>query len=167
MDWICVSERKPTKKGFYFIKTIDNGYYSYFNIEFDIEITDLNNTYWLDESINKKNKFKDINNELYVKFVQFINNTFNRNFNIKVANVSSINKFNNLLKYYNPSQIKTAIINAYNDEFHIKSNFKYLTPEFFTRLDKVEYWYNINPKTSHEPIHKTNISQNELFNSKS
>jgi hypothetical protein len=165
MEWVCLSERLPNKKGKYFVKYNNNGYYSFYNIDFDIEISDIKEAYWLDESINTKHKFKVVNNELYIKFVEYINNTFSRNFSTKVANTSILNKFDNLLKYYNPSQIKIAITNAYNDDFHIKNNFKYLTPEFFTRIDKIEYWYNINPISNNEK-QQTTISQNELFNSK-
>ena len=63
-------------------------------------------------------------------------------------------KVEKILKEYSIEDIKTAIINAKSDKFHIESGFKYLTSEFFTRSDKVEMWLNVKngmqPKKEYE-----------------
>jgi uncharacterized phage protein (TIGR02220 family) len=40
----------------------------------------------------------------------------------------------------------TSLTNAMADAFHIDNHFKYLTPEFFTRVEKIERYLNQTPK---------------------
>lgn len=41
---------------------------------------------------------------------------------------------------YTREQIGRAVINACKDSFHIENNYKYLTPAFFSRADKLDMW---------------------------
>ena len=49
-------------------------------------------------------------------------------------------------------EIEVAIKNAMNDKYHIENNFKYITPEFITRPDKLQMWLNASPKTQTQNI---------------
>jgi uncharacterized phage protein (TIGR02220 family) len=47
---------------------------------------------------------------------------------------------------YTLADFETAISNLVKQRNHIESNFQYLTPEFFTRVDKLEYGINLAPQ---------------------
>lgn len=47
------------------------------------------------------------------------------------------------LKNYEPRDIIKALKNAMTDQYHVDNNFKYLTPEFILRQDKLEYFLNL------------------------
>jgi len=54
-------------------------------------------------------------------------------------------QFNERLREgFTPAQMLQALKNALQDEFHIKTKFKFLTPEFFTRADKLDKFLNAN-----------------------
>lgn len=57
------------------------------------------------------------------------------------ANV--IKKLKPRLEKYRPEQILAALKNAIEDPYHVENNFKYLTPEFILREDKIEYFLNL------------------------
>lgn len=82
------------------------------------------------------------------KLLDFINLQTKRNF--KLINNTIKNKYKARLKEgYTNESIKTAIINAVNSDYHKETNFKYLTPEFFSRnttIDKYSEITNINFK---------------------
>ncbi|MDR1116500.1 MAG: hypothetical protein LBL33_10235, partial [Tannerella sp.] len=53
--------------------------------------------------------------------------------------------FNARLKEgFTPDQMLQALKTAMKDDFHVKNGYKYLTPEFFTRPDKLERFLNSN-----------------------
>lgn len=82
------------------------------------------------------------------KLLDFINLQTKRNFTL--INNTIKNKYKARLKEgYTSESIKTAIINAVNSDYHKETNFKYLTPEFFSRnttIDKYSEITNINFK---------------------
>jgi hypothetical protein len=54
-------------------------------------------------------------------------------------------QFNARLKEgFTPDQMLEALKAAMKDDFHVKNGYKYLTPEFFTRPDKLERFLNSN-----------------------
>lgn len=55
------------------------------------------------------------------------------------------------LKEYSKADILKAIENAHKDEYHIETNFKYLTPEFILRPDKIEKFLNAPTKSNINP----------------
>lgn len=91
------------------------------------------------------NDIKEIN---FDKLLDFINLQTKRNF--QLINNTIKNKYKARLKEgYTNESIKTAIINAVNSDYHKETNFKYLTPEFFSRnttIDKYSEITNINFK---------------------
>lgn len=66
------------------------------------------------------------------KLIIFINKTLNRNF--KTINNSTKAKFKARIKDgYTNEDIANAIRNSAKDKYHIETNYKYLTPEYFSR----------------------------------
>ena len=86
----------------------------------------------------------------YDKFIDYFNSFANRSFRI---NEKLINTLNKRLKTYSKQQLQDAIKNAHNDDYHITTNFKYLTPELILREDKLERFVN-NPKPQNNINHK-------------
>lgn len=75
----------------------------------------------------------------FEKFIEFFNSFANRKFklNQKIKATLKIR-----LQSYTKEQIKDAITNAHNDDYHKSTNYKYLTPEFILRVDKLERFLN-------------------------
>lgn len=90
---------------------------------------------------NEKNKRINNNDKsLYVGFI----NSFNQ---IKGSKYKPTNKveiqFNARLKEdFTVEQMLTALKNAMKSRYHMETEYKYLTPEFFTRSDKIEMYLN-------------------------
>jgi len=73
----------------------------------------------------------------FKKLTEFLNKATGRN--LHEPNQTVKNKYIARMKEGIPkSKIITAIINACKDPYHIETNFKYLTMEFFSRADKIE-----------------------------
>jgi uncharacterized phage protein (TIGR02220 family) len=68
----------------------------------------------------------------YPKLLEYINTTFTREF--RIINESIKTKYKARIKEgYTKKDIITAIDNCRKDKYHIETNFKYCTPEFFSR----------------------------------
>jgi len=50
---------------------------------------------------------------------------------------------------YTLDDLKKAVTNACSDAHHIESNFKYITPEFMLREEKIEYWLNASVRRNY------------------
>lgn len=75
----------------------------------------------------------------FKSLVDFINKVGNRNF--KSINNKAKDKYRARIKEgYTKEDIQKAIVNAYKEPYHIESKFKYLTPEFFSRADKLDLY---------------------------
>jgi DNA-binding MarR family transcriptional regulator len=99
-----------------------------------------------DERANQKratimldNLYKDkVINTSANELLTWINQTFNRKFTIIDSQ-----KLNKRLIKFGMEKIKQAIKNAYNDPYHQSNNYKYLTPEYFTRNNEIiDKWLN-------------------------
>lgn len=64
------------------------------------------------------------------------------------------------LKDYDKIQILKAIKNAHLDSYHIETNFKYLTPEFILREDKLEKFLNAPEKEINMSIRHSYLPAN-------
>lgn len=51
--------------------------------------------------------------------------------------------FKNRIKKYDSAKLALAINNAHRDPYHIENGFKYITPEFMLREDKIERFVNM------------------------
>jgi hypothetical protein len=73
------------------------------------------------------------------RFIDNFNSFSNRNFKVTDKVKSSLIA---RLKDYSKIEILQAIENAHKDEYHIETDFKYLTPEFILRQEKIEKFLN-------------------------
>ena len=56
--------------------------------------------------------------------------------------VSKPNQLHARLKDYTMDEIGKAMYNAFNDQYHIETNWRFITTEFLTRADKLEKFLN-------------------------
>ena len=77
------------------------------------------------------------------KLLSFINQNTGRNF--KVINKTVKGKYLARLKEgYTKQDILDAVSNAVKSDYHKGENFKYLTPEFFSRSETLDKYSNVN-----------------------
>jgi hypothetical protein len=94
---------------------------------------------------------KDIYNINFNNLLSLINSTGGRKF--EVINDTVKKKYKSLLKSgYTKEQIFNAIVNAHKDEFHVESNFKHLTPEYFSRPKTIDLHGMKEVKVESKPI---------------
>lgn len=69
---------------------------------------------------------------------------FNEVFNkrSRVITKRTYSKYKEVLKLFTMHEIRTAMECAKADEFHIETNFKYCTVEYFSRVEQVDKWFN-------------------------
>lgn len=101
------------------------------------------------ETINHKTKAINLKKDVFgfEDYVKGINKILGRNFSfVKGTNTKARRQFKARLKEgYTEEHFEVAVCNAKVDKFHIENNYKYLTPEFFSRQDKLEQWVNAGP----------------------
>lgn len=79
----------------------------------------------------------------FEKLIEFINKNTGRNF--KVINKTVKGKYLARLKDgYSKQDILDAISNSIKSDYHKGENFKYLTPEFFSRSETLDKYSNVN-----------------------
>jgi uncharacterized phage protein (TIGR02220 family) len=83
-----------------------------------------------------------------IKFITFFNSIRNTKYQA-TAKVKQCLKAR--CKEYSKEDIIVAIKNAHLDDYHKSTNFKYLTPEFILRTDKIEKFLNAPKEQSNEP----------------
>lgn len=105
-------------------------------------------------------KNKDLN-QSFKNFVDWFNKEFNREFKaLKKLEA----KYKSTLKEFSNNELATACRNAYQDEHHIKSNFKYLTIEFMLRPDKIDLFLNkTTQKRKFDEELKTDSERNDFL----
>jgi len=75
------------------------------------------------------------------KIINIFNEVFGKN--SKVMSKKVLNKYKEILKYYNLAEVQLAMQNAKADEFHVDNNFKYCTIEYFSRIEQMDKWINV------------------------
>jgi uncharacterized phage protein (TIGR02220 family) len=87
----------------------------------------------------------------------FINKTFGREF--KTISKAVREKYKARIKEgYTSENIREAMLNCKKNPHHIESNYRYCTPEFFSRSDKLDLYSSINEKLPKTVIPKSNYS---------
>ena len=110
----------------------------------------------------KEKEKEEINNINFDKLLSFLNSKTGRNF--KLINEATKKKYNARLKEgYTKDDILNAIINAVNSDYHKENGFKYLTPEFFSRADKLNMYSSINNKPKENNVNKSLIPKGVSF----
>ena len=98
----------------------------------------------------------DINNNIvesidYDYLLKYINDSLGRNF--KIVNDKVKNKYKSLFKQgYTKSQIKEAIDNVKNNQYHKDSNYTYCTLEFFSRPETIDKYSSVTKVENNEVI---------------
>ncbi len=82
-------------------------------------------------------------------FVNTINTIFGKKYRVtgKIAP-----KIKNILKEYTVAEVERAALNAKKSDFHKDNGWTHLTPEFFTRSDKVDMWLNATNGTHKKQV---------------
>lgn len=92
----------------------------------------INNTILNNNKDNSKKEEID-----FISLMNYYNKKFKKS--VRVFPEKAKKQFNYLLNHkYNKSDIKKVIDMAFLDDFHKKDNYKYITLEFLSRLDKFE-----------------------------
>lgn len=92
----------------------------------------------------EEEEYKEVKNniskDIYVGFIK----SFNEIKGSKYKATEKVKKqFNARMKEgFTVDQMLAALKNAMQSEYHIKNNLRFLTPEFFTRSDKIELYCN-------------------------
>lgn len=82
-------------------------------------------------------------------FLNLFNTTTGRTF--KVVDAKTLRQLKALISSgYRKADMEKAIKNAMEDKFHKDEKYKYLTPEFITRMDKFQKFLNIEPTKTNE-----------------
>jgi uncharacterized phage protein (TIGR02220 family) len=88
---------------------------------------------------------------------------FNKTTGRKFRGISTKAKkgFNNIIKQgYTKKDIRDAIVNCFNSEYH-QENRQYLTPEFISRMEKFEKYFDSKPKKLKLPQGYFNMKLND------
>jgi uncharacterized phage protein (TIGR02220 family) len=101
------------------------------------------------------------NNNVDVEHIDFdsllnlINDTFKRSF--RTINAKNRNAYMARMKQgYKKTDIQTAIKNCLSNNYHIETNYRYCTPEFFSRADVLDKYSNVTEKKT-EPVNASNV----------
>lgn len=105
------------------------------------------------QNVSKPEANVNVNhNDKYNKFIEWFNKETKRNFKGEKKSRAQFNARIN--EGYTFLEFKKAIDEIMKDQFHRENNYKYLTPEFITRIDKLEKWKNTEyappPRKSYE-----------------
>ena len=96
------------------------------------------------------------------KLLSFLNSHTKRNF--KLINEETKKKYRARLKEgYSKQDILDAVSNAVNSEYHKENNFKYLTPEFFSRAVTLDKYSNVNNKQKENSVKKSLIPKGVTY----
>lgn len=89
------------------------------------------------------------------KFVTWFNEYRAKRLNLKVSKYTCtddvLKNFKKCISKYTNKEIMKAVKNMFEDEHHIKHNFKFSTPEFILRIDKIEVFSNMILEQQQEP----------------
>lgn len=74
------------------------------------------------------------------KILPIFNSVFDKKFRVLTKRV--ILKYREILNHYSIADIEKAMRNAKEDEFHKEKKYRHCTPEYFSRIEQMEKWYN-------------------------
>jgi len=108
-------------------------------------------------SVINNNNTVDVENIDFDSLLNLINDTFKRSF--RTINQKNRQAFNARMKQgYKKTDIQTAIKNCSTNDYHIETNFRYCTPEFFSRADVLDKYSNVTiVKKENEPKNAANV----------
>lgn len=99
--------------------------------------------------IQKRKKINLSSDENYIKFIswfnEYVGKKLNKTCKYQPVNGKTYRQFNDLIGIYGDdfgNCAAQALSKALKDEWMVKNDYKWLTPEFFTRVDKFERYFN-------------------------
>ena len=92
----------------------------------------------------ERKNIKTIDNNIYISFLKHFNETIGRNF--RGCAKSKRNFYARIKQGYTIKDFQKAVVSAKADKFHVDNDYKYITPEFITRQDKLDRYINQTPK---------------------
>lgn len=90
----------------------------------------------------EKEQVKDKEN--YNVLLEFLNKQTSKQY--RVVTEKTQKQINARLKDFSMDEIKQAIVNCSQDEYHKEKKYKYLTLEYITRAEQTDKWVNVKPK---------------------
>lgn len=97
----------------------------------------------------KKRKSNLSSDDNYIKFIswfnEYVGKKLNKTCKYQPVNGKTYRQFNDLIGIYGDdfgNCAAQALSKALKDEWMVKNDYKWLTPEFFTRVDKFERYFN-------------------------
>ena len=76
-----------------------------------------------------------------IKILNIFNEVFEKKSRVMTKKV--VNKYKDILRHFTLDDIKSAMENARDDEFHSDNNHKYCTIEYFSRMEQIDKWINV------------------------
>ena len=76
-----------------------------------------------------------------LKILNIFNEVFQKKSRVMTKKV--VNKYKDILRHFSLDDIKSAMENAKDDEFHSENNYKYCTIEYFSRMEQIDKWTNV------------------------
>jgi hypothetical protein len=82
------------------------------------------------------------------EIIPMCNEIFGKRYRVMPKNV--VNRYREILKHFSLDDVRKAMENARDNDFHKENGHTYCTPEYFSRIVQVEKWLNASPgkKTS-------------------
>jgi uncharacterized phage protein (TIGR02220 family) len=102
-------------------------------------------------SVQEKEKGKEKEEIDYQALLDFVNNTFGRNFKVITEKVKR-SYYSRLKDGYIKEDIINAIKNCKENQFHKDNNYNYCTPEFFSRAETLDKYANRTIVTESDAI---------------
>jgi len=102
-------------------------------------------------SVQEKEKGKEKEEIDYQALLDFVNNTFGRNFKVITEKVKR-SYYSRLKDGYIKEDIINAIKNCKENQFHKDNNYNYCTPEFFSRAETLDKYANRTIVTESDTI---------------
>lgn len=89
-------------------------------------------------------------------------NLFNTIFSKKSRVISKkvMSKYSEILKHFSIEEVELAMRNAKEDSFHIETNHKYCTLEYFSRIEQIDKWTNVKKQQVQNNYPKFNVKEN-------
>lgn len=76
-----------------------------------------------------------------LKILNIFNEVFQKKSRVMTKKV--VTKYKDILRHFSLDDIKLAMENAKDDEFHSENNYKYCTIEYFSRMEQIDKWTNV------------------------
>lgn len=84
----------------------------------------------------------------FAEIIPMCNEIFGKRYRVMPKNI--VNRYKEILKHFSLDDVRQAMQNARDNDFHKESGYTYCTPEYFSRIVQIEKWLNasIAKKTS-------------------